>query len=168
METTGYEKNAMDEVFNLFDAQTDGAMKILIAEDDAITRRVLEATLNDFGFKVIATSNGDEACRALEGDEPAPLVILDLLMPGKDGLEVCKWIRASPRLKYTYVILLTTRSRTGDVVTGLQAGVDDYIVKPYDRVELRARIQVGMRVLAIQRKLSARICPNCGYSPVQL
>jgi DNA-binding response OmpR family regulator len=153
--------NAVDEVFNWFDEQTDETPTILIAEDDAISRRVLEATLCSYGYRVVAVSNGLEACRVLEGAEPPHLAILDLCMPERDGLEVCKWVRSSAKLKYTYVILLTTKSSTSDVVTGLYLGADDYIAKPYDRAELRARIQVGLRVLALQKELAAKLCPNC-------
>lgn len=136
-------------------------LKILIAEDNAVSRRVLESILVLNGFQVITASNGAEACRALQVDEPPQLAILDLDMPMLNGLEVCKWIRLQPELKQTYVMLLTAKSSLDDLITGLEAGANDYLTKPYNRTELRARIQVGARVLALQRELAAARCPNC-------
>jgi phosphoserine phosphatase RsbU/P len=136
-------------------------MKILIAEDDPISRRVLEATLINYGYKVVATCDGAEALAALQGEDAPSLAILDLKMPKLDGLEVCRQIRSNPKLKYTYIILLTSRSSVSDTVVGLQAGADDYIAKPYDRAELRARIQVGIRILGLQKELLNRVCPKC-------
>jgi DNA-binding response OmpR family regulator len=136
-------------------------MKILIAEDDAISRRVLEATLINYGYKVVATCDGVEALAALEKEDAPTLAILDLKMPKMDGLEVCRKIRSIPKLRYTYIILLTNRNSVSDTVVGLQAGADDYIAKPYDRAELRARIQVGLRIIGMQKELLSRVCPKC-------
>src|SRR5689334_11469671 len=119
--------NIFDEIFDWFSIQAGDRPRILIAEDDVVSRRVLEATLVGYGFQVLTAQDGAEACRLLEAEDPPHLVILDLNMPNMDGLEVCKWIRSTPRLKLTYIILLTSKNTTGDVVIGLQAGADDYI-----------------------------------------
>jgi DNA-binding response OmpR family regulator len=140
------------------------SLKILIAEDNAVSRRVLQSILLIYGVKVITASDGAEACRILQEDDPPQLVILDLEMPLLGGLEICQWIRSVPALKYTYVMLLTAKNSPDDLITGLQAGANDYITKPYNRAELWARIQVGRRVLELQKELAQGVCPHCGTS----
>lgn len=144
-------------------ALDEGApLRILIAEDNAVSRRVLESMLLIYGVEVISASDGAEACALLQSDNPPPLVILDLDMPMMNGLEVCQWIRTVPHLKYTYVMLLTAKTSTDDIIAGLQAGANDYLTKPYNRAELWARIQVGRRVLELQKELARGVCPKCG------
>ncbi len=132
-------------------------MKVLIAEDDPVSRRMLEAALQKWGFEVVVAADGQEAWRALEGEGAAELAILDWMMPGMDGVEVCRKVRARSAHSSLYVILLTTRGSRGDVVAGLEAGADDYVTKPFDQGELHARVQVGVRVLGLQRTLSNRV-----------
>jgi phosphoserine phosphatase RsbU/P len=132
-------------------------MDILIAEDDPVSRRVLEATLQKWGHVVRAAADGAAAWEILSTQTPPPLVVLDWMMPGMDGPTLCRKIRATPRLAGSYVILLTSRAARADVVTGLDSGADDYIVKPFDREDLRARVNVGLRVLALQRTLAERV-----------
>lgn len=156
--------NEVDKVFDWFEGSASETLEVLIAEDDAVSRRVLEAILSSYGLRVIVAKDGAEARRILEKEDPPPLIILDVSMPGMDGLEVCRWLRSVPRLKHSYVIFLTTRNSTSDTIAGLQAGADDYMLKPYDRAELRARLQVGMRVLALQKELATGVCANCGAS----
>jgi diguanylate cyclase (GGDEF)-like protein len=132
-------------------------MKILIAEDDSVTRRVLEVTLAKWGYEVIVARDGDEALAALQSTEAPPLAILDWMMPGKDGIEVCGKVRQSPSATPTYIILLTAKTEKEDVVAGLDAGADDYLTKPFERSELRARIEVGVRVVNLQKKLAKRV-----------
>jgi len=122
-------------------------MRILIAEDDPTSRLVLERTLRRWGHEVIATSGGDDAWAALGGADAPRLAILDWMMPDLDGVEVCRRVRALDRESLTYVILLTALGRKEDVVAGLEAGADDYVTKPFDQDELRARIRVGERLI---------------------
>src|SRR5262245_39740491 len=120
---------------------------ILIAEDDLVSRRTLEATLQKWGYRVIVTCDGISAHEALCRDDAPPLAILDWMMPGMDGLTVCCALRNSPGRRVPYIILLTARGDKADKVAGLDGGADDYIIKPFDREELRARVQVGLRMI---------------------
>jgi DNA-binding response OmpR family regulator len=131
-------------------------MRILIAEDDPVSRCFLEATLVKSGYQVTVTCDGHQAWEALQHDAPA-IAILDWMMPGIDGVEVCRRARAIQSPTPTYLILLTAKSEKGDIVQGLDAGADDYVTKPFDRRELHARINVGLRVSELQRNLADRI-----------
>jgi phosphoserine phosphatase RsbU/P len=132
-------------------------VKILIAEDDPVSKRYLEAALHKWGYDVSVATNGAEAWRRLQEEEPPPLAILDWMMPELDGLEICRRIRTDPLVERMYVILLTARTGKGNAVAGLEAGADDYVTKPFDRKELRARVQVGARVVRLQTHLAARV-----------
>ncbi len=132
-------------------------MSILIAEDDLISRRTLEATLKKWGHQVVVAEDGAAAWRILETPDHPLLAILDWMMPGMDGPELCRRIRATEGCRGTYVILLTARTEHRDLVAGLDSGADDYMVKPFEREELRARVNVGLRVLALQKTLQARV-----------
>lgn len=132
-------------------------MKILIAEDDLISRRVLAATLEKFGYEVIVAADGAEAWDALQVPDAPQLAILDWMMPELDGVELCQRVRSQPTQNPPYLILLTAKSGKADVVTGLDAGANDYLTKPFDSTELRARVQVGVHVLELQNILAARI-----------
>ena len=132
-------------------------MKILIAEDDPISCRVLETTLSKWGHEVVATRDGRTACETLQGPDAPRLAILDWMMPEMDGPEVCRRLRAQPGSEAVYVILLTTRGTRNDIIAGLQAGADDYLTKPFDHGELQARLQVGQRILNLQEKLAGRV-----------
>lgn len=132
-------------------------MHILIAEDDPVSRRLLESSLVSWGYQVLTASNGIEAWHMLQRSSEPSMAILDWMMPHMDGLEVCRKIRATPHLKHMYILLLTAKSLREHVVAGLQAGADDYVTKPFDRAELRARVQVGARIVILQRQLTNRI-----------
>jgi len=132
-------------------------MKILIAEDDRISRRLLEMTLKRLKLDVIVTENGAQALEVLEGDDPPQVAILDWMMPEMDGIEVCRAIREQAREKYTYIIFLTARGQTKDIVLALESGADDYLIKPFDPQELRSRLQVGLRVLKLESALAAKL-----------
>lgn len=132
-------------------------MRILIAEDDPISRRVLEATLAKWGYDVIVTCDGVEAWQGLQSEDAPKLAILDWMMPGMDGIEVCQKVRETAALQPTYIILLTARGQREDIVAGLQAGADDYVTKPFDREELCARVQVGVRIVELQMSLADRV-----------
>jgi diguanylate cyclase (GGDEF)-like protein len=128
-------------------------MKILVADDDRISLRLLEAALVASGHEVALAHDGDEAVRLLEGDSELRLAILDWNMPGRSGVEICARLRASKAAPYVYVILLTSRGETADRVAGLDAGADDFIVKPFHREELHARVRAGARLVAVQAEL---------------
>jgi len=128
-------------------------MKILIAEDDFTSRGILTAILKKWGFDPVVTENGEAAWAALQGPDAPRLALLDWSMPGMDGLEVCRRLRESGSRNPPYVILLTARGEKGDIVQGLEAGANDYVAKPYDNEELRARIRVGQRLLEMQSHL---------------
>ena len=132
-------------------------MRILIAEDDLVSRKMLEATLARWGYEVVITRDGEAAWEALQRPDAPGIAILDWMMPGLDGVEVCRRLRARQADDPTYVILLTAKGNTADVVSGLQAGADDYVVKPFDREELRARLQAGIRIVTLQTALSLRV-----------
>ena len=132
-------------------------MRILIAEDDMVSRRVLQLTLTNWGHEVVMTTDGDEALAALQREDAPRLTILDWMMPGMDGIEVCRRLRQTPRVTPIYIILLTAKSNKQDIVQGLSAGANDYVTKPFDREELRARVQVGTTVVELQESLAERI-----------
>jgi signal transduction histidine kinase len=128
-------------------------VKILIAEDDVVSRRLLESQLLKWGEEVVAACDGDEAWRLFQGGD-FRLVITDWMMPGMDGPELVRRIRAEPRPHYVYTILLSARSQKADVVEGMEAGADDFLTKPFDRDELRVRLRAGERVLSLERTLA--------------
>jgi CheY-like chemotaxis protein len=132
-------------------------MRILIAEDDPVSKYVLDAMLNNWGYEVVVTSNGNEAAEVLLGENAPQLAVLDWMMPGMDGVEVCRAAREKMRDKSLYVILLTAKAEKVNVVEGLEAGADDYIVKPFAREELRARVAVGARVIDLQNAVADRV-----------
>jgi sigma-B regulation protein RsbU (phosphoserine phosphatase) len=132
-------------------------MKVLVADDDVVTRRLLETTLKSWGYEVCVATDGAEALRILE-DGPRPdIALLDWVMPERDGPEVCRIIRARPQTVPVYVVLLTALGGRQNIIHGLQAGADDYITKPFDREELRARLEVGRRIVELQRSLTERV-----------
>jgi diguanylate cyclase (GGDEF)-like protein len=132
-------------------------MIILIAEDDPVSRRILEATLIKWGHEVIACSDGHEAWLELQKDNAPSLLIFDWMMPGMDGIELCKKVRQMEREPYSFIILLTAKSQQKDIVIGMKAGADDYLIKPFDKNELEVRLRAGERILNLQTELiSAR------------
>jgi diguanylate cyclase (GGDEF)-like protein len=127
-------------------------MRILIADDEAVSRLLVKGTLERLGHEVIAVDNGTAAIAALLSSNGPRLAILDWMMPGADGLEVCRAIRQRSE-DYVYVILLTARDNADDMVIGLDAGADDFLKKPFNAGEMRARLRSGMRVLDFQAGL---------------
>lgn len=125
-------------------------MRILIADDNNFYRRALQLTLEEWGYEVVAAANGMAAWDVLSGPTPPKLAVLDWMMPGLDGPEVCRRLRGLHRNEPTYVILLTSKSGKANAVAGLESGADDYIIKPFDRDELRARLRVGLRIVGLQ------------------
>jgi len=129
-------------------------VKVLIAEDDRISRLILQRILSDWGYDVTAVAGGVEAWQALQQDDAPRLVILDWVMPGMDGTEVCRKLRERPTPEPAYVLLLTSRDAKADIVAGLNSGANDYLSKPYDRDELQARVRVGRTVVELQQSLA--------------
>jgi phosphoserine phosphatase RsbU/P len=132
-------------------------MRILIAEDDRETARLLKALLDKWGYEVLTARDGAEAWRELQAEASPRLAILDLMMPYLSGIELCRKIRELPARASLYVILLTAKTGKEDVLAGLAAGADDYITKPFDIQELRARLQVGVRIVELQESLAGRV-----------
>ncbi len=128
-------------------------MRILIAEDDAVSRRLLQTMLENWGYETVLTNDGQEAWDVLQKEDAPRLVILDWMMPRIDGIEVCKRIRQQASRDYTYVMLLTARGRKKDLIDGMDAGADDYITKPFDSGELKVRLRAAKRILDLQSKL---------------
>jgi two-component system, cell cycle response regulator len=129
--------------------------RILIAEDDPVSRRMLEAFLVKWGYHVVAAADGLDALRILQSEDAPPLAVLDWMMPGMEGPQVCQRVREHPDRPYVYILLLTARSQKGDLLRGLESGADDYLTKPFDAQELRARLHVGQRILDLQDNLIA-------------
>jgi two-component system cell cycle response regulator len=129
--------------------------RIMVAEDDPVSRRILGSFLGKWGYDVIQAVDGSEALAILQADDAPPLAVLDWMMPGLEGPEICREVRKNSERAYSYLLLLTARSQKEDVLKGLEAGADDYLTKPFDAQELRARLHVGQRILDLQRNLLA-------------
>jgi two-component system cell cycle response regulator len=130
-------------------------LKVLIADDDPISRRLLEVSLTAEGYQPAIAVDGSEALRLLEGPDSPKLAVLNWMMPHVDGLGVCKTIRQRATDDYVYIILLTARGRKEEIIAGLEAGADDYLTKPFDVLELKARLRTGRRILGLQGQLVA-------------
>ena len=132
-------------------------MKILIADDDPTSLSILTAVLQVFGHEVVALSDGAEALAALLKPDAPRLAILDWMMPSLTGTEVCRRVRAQKSIQPPYLILLTSRDKKQDVAEGLLAGADDYLIKPFDSMELNARVEVGCRIVTLQNRLADKV-----------
>jgi phosphoserine phosphatase RsbU/P len=133
-------------------------MRVLIAEDDAVTARLLSGLLTAEGWTVTVVRDGPSALRALVSEGAPDIALLDWMLPGgMDGPDICKAVRAKASEARTYLILLTARSAAADIVRGLDAGADDYLVKPCNPAELRARLHAGGRIIALQQSLSRHV-----------
>jgi DNA-binding response OmpR family regulator len=131
-------------------------VRVLVADDDPVAARILSAALRSWHLEVEVVFDGASAWAAMNLQH-TPLAIFDWMMPGIDGPELCRRLRANPATANTYILLLTARETSADMVHGLDAGADDYITKPFDREELRARVHVGVRVATLQEKLEDRV-----------
>jgi diguanylate cyclase (GGDEF)-like protein len=130
-------------------------MRILVADDDRIIRHLLESLLSKWGDEVVTVADGPGAWKVLESAAAPRLAILDWMMPGLDGLEICRRLRRFEGRPYTYVLLLTSRTEGEDLIRALEAGADDYLTKPINPSELRARLQTGRRILGLMEQLLA-------------
>ena len=135
------------------------SMRILIADDSIVSRHLLDATLRKWGYQVVVAADGLEAWNALCQPDAPRIAILDWVMPGMTGLEVCKRLRERSRESsdtgYTYILLLSSKSQREDLIEGLESGADDYLTKPFDQHELKVRLRAGTRIIDLQRELLA-------------
>jgi DNA-binding response OmpR family regulator len=140
-------------------------MRILIADDDRMSSLMLSRAVEQWGFEAVVAGDGLAAWAIIAGDSPPDLAILDWVMPGIDGIELCKRTRAAALRTQIYLILLSARSTRKDLIAGLDAGADDYLTKPFDPDELRARIRVGQRTLALLASVKrlTGLLPICSY-----
>lgn len=128
-------------------------MKVLIADDDALSRKILEDALSKWGYEILMAHNGNEAWDILEKSDRPNLAVLDWIMPGMDGVEICRRLRKLSLPNYVYVILLTARNKLEDVIKGLESGADDYIIKPFNHEELKSRLQIGQRIIELEHRI---------------
>lgn len=134
-------------------------MRILVAEDDRTTRKLMEGIMQKWGFEVLVKEDGRKALEALCMPNAPRLAILDWMMPGMDGVDICRTVREREKDNITpfYFILLTSKDRKEDIVEGLHAGANDYIIKPFNMQEFHARVKVGQRVVELQEELCRRV-----------
>ncbi len=132
-------------------------MRVLIADDDAVLRLALKVHLQRWSYEVVECSDGGQAWQELQAENPPPIAIIDWNMPGVDGPTLCHDLRARPALSGMYVIMLTSNQDKKDVIAGLESGADDYITKPFDWGELRARLLIASRIVGLQLALAARV-----------
>jgi two-component system, cell cycle response regulator len=128
-------------------------MRILAAEDNPVFQSMLRTLLRKWGYDAVIAQNGNEAWHILESENAPRLAILDWMMPGMDGVQVCRRVRSANREPYIYIVLLTARTEAQDLVEGMEAGADDYLTKPFNAQELRVRIRAGHRILDLQDAL---------------
>lgn len=131
--------------------------RILIAEDHHVSRHLLERNLQNWGFEVVSAEDGEAAAEILDAPGAPSIAVLDWMMPKLDGVEVCRRVRSRENRPYIYLLLLTAKSQKEEIAAGLDAGADDYVIKPFDPDELRARLKVGQRVVELERTLDKRV-----------
>lgn len=132
-------------------------VRLVIAEDDALVRRQLEYTFRESAYELVIVPDGSSAYASLQESVAPTVAILDVMMPGMSGIEVCRNVRAIQYVVPPYLILLTVKAERGDVIVGLESGADDYMTKPFDIGEIQARVAVGVRMLELQRNLVSRV-----------
>src|SRR6202049_3379548 len=128
-------------------------MKILIADDESVSRRMLQGLLTKWGYEVVSVEDGKAAWEQLNGPDAPRIALLDWMMPGRNGADVCGEMRAPRPVPYTYILLLTAKDAKESVVEGLESGADDYLTKPFHPQELKARLRVGLRLLNLEDTL---------------
>jgi diguanylate cyclase (GGDEF)-like protein len=130
-------------------------MRVLVAEDDSVTRQLLNTSLRRWQYEVTLAADGTHALEVLLGERPPRLAVLDWVMPGIDGVDICRELRKQDTSSYIYTLLVTSKSSREDLLTGLEAGADDYLIKPFDLMELQARLWSGQRIISLQDQLIA-------------
>ncbi len=128
-------------------------MKVLVADDDSLMRLLLSRVLAASGYEVILAANGQEAWELLQNKDAPSLAILDWVMPGIDGVELCSRVRSRKDCPYVYILLFTSKNKQQEILRGLDAGADDYLTKPIQIAELQARLRVGQRIISLQQQL---------------
>jgi len=128
-------------------------MKILIADDESVSRRMLQGLLTKWGYEVVSAEDGKAAWGLLNAPDAPRIALLDWMMPGQNGVDVCRELRAHRPAPYTYILLLTAKDAKENVVEGLESGADDYLTKPFHPQELKARLRVGIRLLNLEDNL---------------
>ena len=131
--------------------------RVLLAEDEEHSRRILAHYLTVWGYSVVEARDGLEAAAVLGAPDAPSIALVDWMMPGMEGTEVCAFVRQQTDRPYTYLVLLTAKADKDEVAAGLEAGADDYVVKPCDLAELRARLRVGERMVALERTLARQV-----------
>lgn len=128
-------------------------MKVLVADDHPLDRSMIQIALKKWGYEVIECADGEEALQALRQEDAPQIAILDWMMPGMSGPDICADIRYRSTDRYVYIILLTSKNQKADIIEGLESGADDYVVKPFDLPVLQARMQIGRRIIELENKL---------------
>ncbi len=128
-------------------------MRVLIADDDALSLRILNDYMQSWGYEVLVCHNGDEAWTILEQENRPNIAILDWMMPGLEGVQICERLRTLNPSRYVYIILLTARNKTEDVIKGLNSGADDYMIKPFHPEELKYRLSIGERIIELEQRI---------------
>ena len=137
-------------------------MRILVVDDDGVSRKVAAQAAGRMGHEVVSASGGAEAWALLERED-FDVLLTDWIMPGFDGIDLCERVRERPHRRFVYLMLVTQRNKTEDIVTGILAGADDFISKPYEAAELKARLHAAERMVELARA----VCPSCYDSRVQ-
>lgn len=146
--------NACDQAIQpLATSSSARPMRVLAAEDNPVFQSMLRSMLTKWGYEAVIAHSGTEAWRILEAEDAPRLAVLDWMMPGMDGVEICRRIRSSNREPYIYILLLTARTESQDLIDGMNAGADDYLTKPFNSHELRVRLHAGRRILDLQEEL---------------
>ena len=128
-------------------------MRVLAAEDNPVFQSMFKTMLTRWGYQPVMARDGNEAWSILERADAPRLAVLDWMMPGVDGVEICRRVRSANREPYVYILLLTARTESQDLIEGMDAGADDYLTKPFNAHELRVRIRAGRRILELQEEL---------------
>lgn len=128
-------------------------MRVLVADDDALSVRILQDSLQSWNYDTVVARNGTDAWEILQLSDAPNLVILDWMMPGIDGVEICNRVRKRDNHNYVYIILLTGRNSHNDIIRGLESGADDYMIKPFNSQELKSRLKIGQRIIELEQRI---------------